>query len=208
MALAVTGIVLYITNSTYKLALAKEQQSLTQAGNAAQQGLDQYGDSAASLVRTMATDQQVLSVMNGDPAKAQARLASMVKANTMVWSLLVFDAQGKVLAGSNAQGQDLTGQSRADRDYYKAVMGGTDLFVPKSVLLSKTGGADMHIFTAAHSIRDAAGKVVGGVGAFLKWTAFNRPLSSTPCVSASAATPLSSTRRARSSPTPRTSRSC
>jgi len=172
VVLAVAGIVLYISKSTYTLALAKEEQSLRQAGKAAQEGLNQYTDSAASLVRTMATDHLVLGALNGDPARAQARIAGMVKANPAVWSLLVFDAQGRVLAGSNAKGEDLTGQSRTERDYYKAIMAGTELFLPRAILQAKTGGGDMYIFTAAHAIRDASGKTVGGVGAFARWSAF------------------------------------
>ena len=172
VSLAVVGIILYISKSTYNLAITKEEQSLRQAGKAAQVGLDQYFETATSLVRTMASDPQVVSALEGDPAKAQARIAAMVKANPSVWSLLVFDSAGKVVAGVNANGDSLIGGSRADRDYYKAVMAGTELFLARNILISKSGGADMYILPMASAIRDASGKTVGGVGAFVRWSSY------------------------------------
>ncbi|HWR03673.1 MAG TPA: cache domain-containing protein, partial [Humidesulfovibrio sp.] len=172
VVLGVSAILVTVTTSTYNLALQKEQQSLQQAGQAAQRGLDQYCGNALSLVRSMGTDPQVLSAMQADPAKATARLKDVVKASPDVWSILVFDEQGVVRAGVNAQGQSLAGQSRADRDYYKAIMSGKEYHLAKNILLSKTGGEDMFIFTAAQAIKDSTGKNIGGVGVFVRWSAF------------------------------------
>jgi methyl-accepting chemotaxis protein len=172
VVLAIAGIILYISKSTYTLAISKEEQSLRQAGQAAQAGLDQFQGNAVSLVRTMASDSRVLAAFNGDAANAQARIQQMVKANSSVWSLLVFDAQGRVLAGANANGEDLSGGDRRDRDYYKAVMGGKDLVLPDTILVAKSGEGELHIFTAVQAVHDASGKVIGGIGSFVRWSTF------------------------------------
>ena len=172
VALGVTGILVYVTKSTSSLALAKEQQSLRQAGEAAQHGLSMYTSSAEELIHTLSTDQLIVSAMSGDTTRAQARIAEVVKANPNIWSLTVFDAKGTIRAGANAQGEDITGQERGDRDYVKAIMAGQPKYLSRSITTAKSGGGDKHIFSAVQPIHDASGKVVGGVGVFTKWTAF------------------------------------
>ena len=172
VALAMAAIIFYVTRSSYNLTLEIERHTLAQAGITAQRGLDQYCDFAISLARSMATDRQVTFALGGDPDRAQWRLTEAVKATPAIWSVLVFDVQGQVVAGVNANGDSLAGGSRADRDYCKAILSGKDQYLPSSIILSKTGGDAMYIFTAGHSIRDATGQVMGGVVISLKWSAF------------------------------------
>ena len=169
--LVMAAIIFYVTRSSYNLSLNLEQHALSQAGVTAQRGLDQYCDFGISLARSMATDPQVASALAGDPDRAQWRLTDAVKATPSVWSILVFDSTGKVVAGTNAKGDSLAGESRADRDYCKAILAGKDQYLPNTILQSKAGD-DMYVFAAGHSMRDATGHIMGGVAVLMKWSAF------------------------------------
>jgi len=172
LTLAVAGIILYVSKSSYSLALHLEQQALGQSGQAAQRGLDQYHETANALILPMAADHEVLAALHGEMSRAQDRMTQVVKANPVLWSMVVFDEKGIVKAGVNAAGQDLTGGDRSDRDYYKAIMSGKEHFLSQTILTAKSGGEDGYIYSAAHAVRDASGKTIGGVGVFLKWSAF------------------------------------
>ena len=54
--LGVMGILLYVTNSTYNVVLASEQQALLHAGDSVQRGLDSYSRDADTLCGVLATD--------------------------------------------------------------------------------------------------------------------------------------------------------
>ncbi|OIO03737.1 MAG: hypothetical protein AUJ49_04060, partial [Desulfovibrionaceae bacterium CG1_02_65_16] len=170
--LGVMGILLYVTNSTYNVVLASEQQALLHAGDSVQRGLDSYSRDADTLCGVLATDPAVYGSLNGESPQAHARLLASIKADSNVWSILVFNASGVISAGVNTEGKDLAGQNRADRDYYKAIMAGQDRYVCREILTAKSGGENAYIFSSVRAIKDASGKIIGGIGVFTKWSAF------------------------------------
>jgi len=174
VVLAVAVIVIYVSRSSYNLALDMEQQSMQQFSTASQSALDAYMGNTKMLVETLATQKAITEAFEGDPKRAKERLHDYIKTNKDYWAIFLFDAKGVIMAGYNAAGADLTGQSRADRDYVKAVLGGQDLFIAKEVIKAKSGEGDIFIFSLAKAIKDPSGKVVGGVGAFPKWETFTK----------------------------------
>jgi methyl-accepting chemotaxis protein len=172
LVLAVGGIAAYVTTSSYRMALGLEGQAMNQSAQAARQALGLYVENARGLIESLAGQRLVLEAFTENPEPAQVRLRDVLKSNPLVWSVLVFDDRGVIRAGANADGGDLRGQSRADRDYFKAIMGGQDLFLGKTVLTAKSGGGNMYIFLAVKAVRDASGRVIGGVGIFPRWENF------------------------------------
>ncbi|MEG6550210.1 methyl-accepting chemotaxis protein [Desulfocurvibacter africanus] len=172
VVVAIATIVIYVTRSSHNMAISMEQQAMQQAGESVRQALKMYADNATGMIRTLSEQTAVHDALNGNANLAQDSLKTLLKDNPNVWSVIVFDDQGVIRAGINADMQDLTGQKRNDRDYFHAIMGGQDLFVGKTILTAKTGGGNMHIFLAVKAIRDAAGRVIGGVGIFPRWSDF------------------------------------
>jgi len=170
--LGISSILLYVTRSTYNLTLHTEQQAMAQALGTTQRSLQLYADESASMARALAGQRVLQTAFTDDPSLAQQRVADTLKANPKMWSIIVFDASGKVRAGQNASGENLTGQSRADRDYYKTIMNGQDAYLGKEIIVAKTGGENMYIFLSVQAVHDAAGKTIGGVGLFTRWTDF------------------------------------
>ncbi len=172
VVVAVAAIVLYVSRSSYNMTLELEQQSMQQVSVATQSALDSYMGSTRTLVETLAVQKAIHEAFEGEPGRARDRLADYIKANKDYWAIFLFDAKGVILAGYNAKGEDLTGQSRADRDYVKAVLGGQDVFVAKEIIKAKSGDGELFIFSLAKAVKDKNGKVVGGVGAFPRWEVF------------------------------------
>ena len=170
--LAVTAIIIYVSKSSNNMTLDLEQQSMQQLSVATQSALDSYMNNTKTLVETLAVQKAIQEAFEGEPKRAKERLLDYITANKDFWAIFLFDANGVILAGYNANKADLTGQSRADRDYVKAVLGGQDLFVAKEVLKAKSGEGDLFIFSLAKAVKSSSGKVLGGVAAFPKWDAF------------------------------------
>jgi len=174
VVLAVGAIVLYVSKSSNNMTLTLQQQSMQQISAATQAALDSYMTNTRTLVETLAVQKAIHEAFEGEPKRARERLQDYIKANKDYWAIFLFDANGVIIAGYNAKGADLTGQSRADRDYVKAVLSGQDLFVAREVLKAKSGEGDLFIFSLAKAIKDSNGKVLGGVGAFPLWETFTK----------------------------------
>jgi len=174
VTLAIAGIVLYISKSSFNMALHLEQQSMEQLSAATQSSLDNYIVGTKTLVDTLAVQKAITEAFEGDSKRAHERLKDYIKTNDGFWAIFIFDAKGTILAGYNAKGDDLTGQSRADRDYVKAILGGQDSFFAKDIITAKSGEGELFIFSVARAIKGADGKVLGGVGAFPKWETFTK----------------------------------
>ncbi len=174
VVLAVAAIVIFVSRSSYNLALELEQSSMNQVSAATQASLDAYMGNTKTMVETLAIQKAIVEAVEGDPKRAKERLADYIKANKDYWAIFVFDAKGIILAGYNAKMEDLTGQSRADRDYVKAVVAGQDLFVANKIIKAKSGDGELFIFSVAKAIKSADGKVLGGVGAFPRWETFTK----------------------------------
>jgi len=173
VVLGVAGIVTYVTNSSYNLALHLEQQAMRQSTRNVQEGLNLYTNNALSTARALATQRVLQECLNDvEVDVAQKRLADTLKANPDIWSVLLFDNTGKVVAGVNADGKTLVGGSRADRDYFKEIASGKDVFQARNIITAKTGGTEMYIYAAAHVVKGAKGERLGGVGVFIRWSAF------------------------------------
>ncbi|MDP2847136.1 MAG: methyl-accepting chemotaxis protein [Humidesulfovibrio sp.] len=172
VALTILGIVFYVSKSSYNVSLHLQQQSMEQLSTATRLSLDKFTSSTETLVDSLAAQKALREAFEGDPKRAKERLREYITINKEYWALFLFDAQGVIIAGYNAKGEDLAGQSRADHDYVKSILGGQDNYFSKEIIKAKSGDGDIFIFSVARSIKSAEGKVLGGVGAFPKWETF------------------------------------
>jgi methyl-accepting chemotaxis protein len=86
-----------------------------------------------------------------------------------LFSLIVIDPSGKPVAGSIRNKEPLA-PSFADREYFKAVMGGKDSYVGSTILKGKSSG--VLLFFVARAVKDTAGKTIGLVVVCPSWDAF------------------------------------
>ena len=172
--LAVGAIVTYVSRSTYGLTVELNEQAMRQMEQSTQQALSVFMHDSQVIVETLAVQAAIADAFQGDPSRARDRLREYLQADPDYWAVFLFDAQGRILAGWNAGGEDLSGQSRAGADYVKAAVAGRDRFVSQEISKIKHGGGDVLVFTVARTVKDAGGRVLGGVAAFPKWDVFTK----------------------------------
>jgi methyl-accepting chemotaxis protein len=152
----------YMRNSVYELEL----QMLTQTADATKRALSGY---LAELEKSLAHQVLVAQEHYSDPKKLGSAFTEYMSANTSVWALYLFDLKGKIVAGGNAK-ESLAGADRSDATYVKAILGGSDSYMDPSLRASRSGGDPTFAF--ARAVRDANGKLLGGVAIFPKWLEF------------------------------------
>ncbi|MBG0775193.1 MAG: Cache 3/Cache 2 fusion domain-containing protein [Desulfovibrionaceae bacterium] len=173
IAVALTIGVIAVNSSTYSAVLSNQSKAMDNAVTATMAGLEDFVTNAASTARTLAQAPSVHNLLEGrnDPVVVHARVQKLLRSqfdgDDGLWALFVFDADGRVVAGGNARGDDLTGADRAGREYVTAVLGGQESHIGRKIVKAKS--ADLPIATFAHAVRDDTGRVVGGVGLFPNW---------------------------------------
>jgi methyl-accepting chemotaxis protein len=173
LILGVAGIVWYVSGSTQKLALSLYQQGMDQMATATQKSLDAYMEDAKILVNTLAGQAAIVEGLSGDAHRAKERLEGYMRTTKdRYWAIFLFDDKGMIVAGYNANMEDLTGQSRADRGYVKAVLGGTDYYSSSDIFKAKSGNQHLLIYAAAKAVKSKDGKTIGAVGAFPRWSVY------------------------------------
>ncbi|HML54852.1 MAG TPA: methyl-accepting chemotaxis protein [Solidesulfovibrio magneticus] len=166
----VAALVLYASGSSFSMIQEVEENSLEQTAAMASRSAENYIKGTASLADSLADQAAIQAAFAGDVPRTQERLRNYIDAFKDYFSFFVFDATGKIVAGVNADGKDLTGGDRKDRDYVKAILGGQDLAFSKSVFKAASG--DSLIYVVAKAIRDKDGKLLGGVAASPLWDRF------------------------------------
>ncbi|MYL82059.1 PAS domain-containing protein [Desulfovibrio aerotolerans] len=166
----VAALVLYASGSSFTMIETVQQNALTQAAAISAQSAEIYLKGTASVAESLAGQDAIRAAFDGDTARGQERLRNTVAAYKDYYSFFLFDTAGTIVAGSTSDGKDLTGGERKERDYVKAILAGQDLVFSKSVFKATTGNE--LIYVVAKAVRDANGKLLGGVAACPLWDRF------------------------------------
>ncbi len=181
VVLAVGAILVYVTATSREMAQNLYEQSMDQTTASVRRQVDDFVERSQSLLSTLSGAPWVLEALTGDPATARARLVKYTKANeASIWSIFIADANGRILAGCNAEGGDLAGQERASRDYFQALAGGQDMVFSPEVYTAASGGGKQYIYTLARAIRDGQGKFLGMIGVFPTMRGLNEDIIAPP----------------------------
>jgi len=166
----IAALVLYVSQSSYTMVEDLQENALTQSANITSRSAGIYLRSTASVVESLASQDAIKEAFTGSPQRAQERLHNYIQGFKDYFSFFIFDANGKILAGYNTNGQNLTGGNRADRDYFKAIMAGKDLVFSQSVFKAASG--EELIYVVAKAVHAPDGKIIGGVVASPLWNQF------------------------------------
>uniref|UniRef100_UPI0026118EED methyl-accepting chemotaxis protein n=1 Tax=Solidesulfovibrio sp. TaxID=2910990 RepID=UPI0026118EED len=156
-------LVTYVSRSSMDMAEELRVEALAQSAAQTGDAVSNYLRNTSQVVDSLASQDAIKEAFAGSPARAQERLKNYVQGFKDYFSFFLFDAKGRIIAGVNADGQDLTGGDRAGRDYVQAVLDGKDLVFSKSVMKATSG--DALIYVVAKAMRGPDGKILGGVAA-------------------------------------------
>ena len=169
---AIVILVLYVSNTSFTMASELQENALAQLAGSTSRTLDLYLEDAADVARALATQDAVVAGLGGDTGRARDRFRNYIESYKNYWAIFAFDTKGKVIAGFNANMQDMAGGDRSDRDYVQGVLGGKDLVFTDQIMSAKTG--DILIFVVAKAVRGPDGKLLGGVAVCPKWNIFTK----------------------------------
>ena len=124
--IGVAALVAYVSTSSYRMVAAIQENSLNQTARLIAQSAQNSIRDSVEVANSLASQDAILEAFTGSPARAQERLRSFVAGFPTYWSFFIFDTKGKILAGSNTEGTDLTGGERASRDYVQGILSGKD----------------------------------------------------------------------------------
>jgi methyl-accepting chemotaxis protein len=171
---AIAGLVLYVGSSTYRVARDQGIQMAGQSADLAAKALDAFMQGAVGKAEGLAKQKIITnSLLPGFSAsRTQKAFAEIMEVEPDYWAMFTFDTQGRIVAGVNAKGADLSGGDRSGRDYVQAILGGKDIHVTRTVLNAASGDGKMPIFGVAKAVRDLDGTLLGGVAVFPRWEVF------------------------------------
>jgi methyl-accepting chemotaxis protein len=159
----VAVLVAYVSHSSQNMADTIQTQALSELARATADSTSTYLRGTAQVVDSLAAQDAIKEAFAGSPTRARERLRNYSQGFKDYFSFFLFDAKGRIIAGVNADGKDLTGGDRADRDYVRAILDGKDLVFSRSIMKATSG--DALIYVVAKAVRGADGKVLGGVAA-------------------------------------------
>ncbi len=166
----ILALVVYVSSSSHGMALRMQQQAITQSADMIKRSLESYLTEIKSMAHTLAKQQALLESFGGNADRAGERLKNYMEGyRNSMQAMFLFDGKGKIVAGFNAAMDNLAGQSRADKDYVKAIVDGADQFITKQVF-GATTDANQLVFAMAIAIKGPDGKRLGGLAVVPKWS--------------------------------------
>ena len=169
--LGVGILVIYVSDSSYKMVLESETRAATSLSRSVTDSLALYLSSLEDNVSLLADDQSVLDALGGDTRGVQELMGKVVKGSDELWGMIIFDRNGNTLAGLKSDGRRIAKVNVGDRDYAQAVLGNGRPYVAKTVLQPKDGSGDL-VFGVATGVRSPQGDILGGIAIFPKWSVF------------------------------------
>ncbi len=174
VVLAVSGIVVYVSQSTYGLALTQQRQAMAQTSATALSALRMYMGNVQGMAMTLAERRVVREALEGDAGTLSEDLRAYLAEAENLWGVVVFDRTGAVVLGLSSGGDNLAGKALEERAYVQAILGGADLFVPRRLLEVEGRGGKTLVFPLAKAVHAQDGRLLGGVCLLPRWEDFTK----------------------------------
>ncbi|MFW5487086.1 MAG: methyl-accepting chemotaxis protein [Desulfovibrio sp.] len=169
---AITIMVFYVSKSSYDITLKLSTQSIEQFADNTRKSLGVYIDEAQNIASTLALQKVVKNALElGETGPCHERMKDNLRIYDEYYSMLVFNKDGKIVAGVDDAGQSLIGIDVSARPYAKALAAGKKSYFGKKVFKANTAKKEL-IFAVSHAVLDNAGQFIGGVAVFPKWSLF------------------------------------
>ncbi|MEA5089758.1 methyl-accepting chemotaxis protein [Solidesulfovibrio sp.] len=169
--IGIATLIVYTTTSTFTISTTLQEQALTQTAKSTASVLELFIENAKDAAENLANLRVAQEALSGDAARAQAMLNKYVANSNNLTSAMLIAPDGKPVAGVTKSGDPLAA-SYADREYFKAIMGGKQEYTTKTILKGKTTGT--LLFVVAHAVVDDAGKTLGLAVVCPAWEHFTK----------------------------------
>ncbi|ACS80842.1 methyl-accepting chemotaxis protein [Maridesulfovibrio salexigens] len=164
------GLVFYVQSSSYKMVLDNSMESASSQAAIVASSLDLFVTDTMAVVKSLSGQEAVKKIFEDKSSSAGALFKETMRNNEVLWAVLAFDRNGKILSGMDSKGTILDGLDIRSRDYVKAILKGEDSYITKSVFRSKTDKS--LLFGASAAVTDGQGRLLGGIAVFGNWAKF------------------------------------
>ena len=165
-----TALIVYVSHSSRDMVENVQENALAETAKITSRSANIYLRDTAAVVDSLASQDAIKDAFTGSPERAKERLRNYVSGFKDYFSFFLFDANGKIIAGYNADGKDLAGGDRSDREYVQKILAGQDLVFSDTVFKAASGTS--LIYVVAKAVVGADGKRLGGVVASPLWNQF------------------------------------
>lgn len=174
IAVVLVVSVSFVSRSSYNTVLQNQMQVMEELVKQITLNTQRYITNIEELAQSLAIQNTIEDSLlsKSNTAAVETRLKELLSLYNNYWAIFIFDTQGKVIAGFNANGVSLAGEDRSSRDYVKEILAGKDVYISKSIFEAKSSEEDMLVMGASAAVKDKSGKTIGGVAAFPNWKEF------------------------------------
>lgn len=170
--IGVTALVYYVRSSSYEMSMENEGRAAANITDGITHALTLFINDNLSTVSILSKDESVIQLLEGLDNNAQALCTSYIHSNDGLGAALIFDLQGKILAGIDNSNTPLEGIDISSRSYVQAILSGQKQHVTDTIFKSKKDGT--LLFGVSAPIHDHAGKLIGGAAIFGLWNKFTQ----------------------------------
>ncbi len=162
IAINICGLILYISNSSRKMALHLQQEALSNVADGVVRSFEDFIQNGINTAENMALRKSIAQAIEGKGEDASAIFSEYIKKNKGIIALaLAFNTSGQLVAGSGMNGNLKGRQDLSNREYVQAILSGKDVFVAptlmKSPLINKLVGFISVV------VKDDHGNRIGGI---------------------------------------------
>ncbi len=173
VVVAVGGLVFYASTSSKEVAMQLEEDTMRNVAKSTVRVMENYVQNAEAMAVSLSKQSAFQSALQSDyfVKDAQKIIQDFMKGYGNLQAILLFDYEGYIIAGYDAQGQDLVDVEIADREYVKAILGGAEGYVGDSLIRARSGDGVI-VFPVASAVYDLGGDIAGGLAIFPRWELF------------------------------------
>jgi len=157
IAMAIAGIVFYVNATSHSMAYGIQRQSMANSCDSISKAVNRFVFDAQSLAGIISQDLVIRNAVQGYPEAAQSTLGQyLARYGATYWAMYVFDLQGKIVAGVDANKKDLKGGSVSEHDFVKSILSGESTSISDTVLPLE-GNEGAFVLGVASAIKDTDG---------------------------------------------------
>jgi len=169
IVLGVTALVYYVNKSSYQMTIESESRAAISLAEGTSAALELFINDTVSTAKTVAGRNAVIDSLMTGSNQAQLAIDYLLKNNPNLWSVIVFDKRGKVIAGTDRTTGAFKDTDVSQRPYARAALRSED-FITNTVFRSKNDNS--LLFGVSSPVHGTDGKLLGGIALFGAWEQF------------------------------------
>ncbi|WP_320171899.1 methyl-accepting chemotaxis protein [Maridesulfovibrio sp.] len=170
VTVSVALFVVVVSEMTSSAVLSIQEQNMGVLKNKVVSEVEEFLEMSRNDLHGLIKDKVFLSGFSEQGDEISTALQIELESRPNLIALAAFNGEGKVVYGRSRDGRDTTGLDLRSRDYVRKILNGSD-FVVSDVVRSKDDGK--LIVVMAIPVRDAAGRLLGGMFTAVDWQEYS-----------------------------------